>query len=106
MIKRKPELLAPAGDPQALKAAGLIKGLFPDFPLHASTQMTVHNAAGVKFLEDMGFQRVILAREVGLADIIEIRKKSLMELEVFVHGALCFCYPGQHPICSKGLSLF
>ncbi|MEG3068619.1 MAG: peptidase U32 family protein [Syntrophaceticus schinkii] len=80
---------------QDLGAAGLIKGLFPDFPLHASTQMTVHNAAGVKFLEDMGFQRVILAREVGLADIIEIRKKSLMELEVFVHGALCFCYSGQ-----------
>ena len=80
---------------QDLGAAGLIKGLFPDFPLHASTQMTVHNAAGVKFLEDMGFQRVILAREVGLADLMEIRKESLMELEVFVHGALCFCYSGQ-----------
>jgi putative protease len=50
---------------------------------------------GVKFLEDMGFQRVILAREVGLADLMEIRKKSLMDLEVFVHGALCFCYSGQ-----------
>lgn len=80
---------------QDVGAAGLIKELLPDIPLHASTQMTVHNAAGVNFLAEMGFQRVILAREVGLADLLEIRKKSFIDLEVFVHGALCFCYSGQ-----------
>lgn len=80
---------------QDLGVVGLIKKLFPDFPLHASTQMTVHNTAGAKFLAEMGFQRVILAREVGLADIMGIRKKSFMDLEVFIHGALCFCYSGQ-----------
>lgn len=80
---------------QDLGVAELVKNLLPGFPLHGSTQMTVHNAAGVRFLEDMGFQRVILAREVGLADLLAIRKMSFLDLEVFVHGALCFCYSGQ-----------
>lgn len=80
---------------QDLGAVAVIKELLPEIPLHASTQMTVHNAAGVRFLEELGFDRVILAREVGYSDLLQIRKKTSLELEVFVHGALCFCYSGQ-----------
>ena len=80
---------------QDLGAAAVIRELLPDIPLHGSTQMTVHNAAGVGFLEELGFGRVILAREVGYSDLLQIRKKTTMDLEVFVHGALCFCYSGQ-----------
>jgi len=80
---------------QDLGAVAVIKELLPEIPLHASTQMTVHNAAGVRFLEELGFDRVILAREVGYSDLLQIRKKTTMDLEVFVHGALCFCYSGQ-----------
>ncbi len=80
---------------QDLGAAELVKELIPDIPLHGSTQMTVHNAAGVSFLEELGFERVILAREVGYNDLLKIRKKTKMDLEIFVHGALCFCYSGQ-----------
>lgn len=80
---------------QDIGAAGLIKNLLPDFPLHGSTQMTVHNAAGCKFLDDLGLERAILAREVGLAELLSIRKNSPLDLEVFVHGAICFCYSGQ-----------
>ncbi len=68
---------------------------FPGLPLHASTQMTVHNAAGVKMLEQMGFTRAVLARELSLAEIAEIRSQTTIELEHFVHGALCFSISGQ-----------
>lgn len=68
---------------------------FPRLPLHASTQMTVHNAAGVAMLEEMGFSRAVLARELSLAEIGAIRRQSSMELEHFVHGALCFSVSGQ-----------
>lgn len=68
---------------------------FPGLPLHASTQMTIHNAAGVAMLERMGFVRAVLARELSLAEIGEIRRQSSMELEHFVHGALCFSVSGQ-----------
>jgi len=68
---------------------------FPQLPLHASTQMTVHNVAGVKMLERMGFQRAVLARELSLAEIAEIRRQTTIELEHFVHGALCFSISGQ-----------
>ncbi len=80
---------------QDLGVAAFARKLLPELPLHASTQMTVHNAAGVKFLEEFGFTRVVLARETSLEDIKEIRRKTQLELEVFVHGALCFCYSGQ-----------
>lgn len=75
--------------------AGFVRELLPDFRLHASTQMTVHNLAGTKFLAEAGFKRVILARETSYSDLQEIRKDSPLELEVFVHGALCICYSGQ-----------
>lgn len=68
---------------------------FPGLRLHASTQMTVHNAAGVRMLERMGFSRAVLARELTLEEIAAIRRESRLELEHFVHGALCFSFSGQ-----------
>ncbi len=68
---------------------------FPDLELHASTQMTVHNAAGVKQLEKMGFSRGVLARELTLPEIEYIRSQTRLDLEHFIHGALCFCFSGQ-----------
>jgi collagenase-like PrtC family protease len=73
----------------------LVHTHFPALPLHGSTQMTVHNAAGVKMLERMGFTRAVLARELSLAEIGEIRGQTTIELEHFVHGALCFSISGQ-----------
>lgn len=80
---------------QDLGVARFARSLLPDFPLHGSTQMTVHNAAGVRFLAGLGFARVVLAREASFADLQEIRRQAPLELEVFVHGALCICYSGQ-----------
>lgn len=68
---------------------------FPDLPIYASTQMTVHNLAQVKFLEGLGVKRVILSRELSIDEIKNIRQQSSIELEVFVHGALCVSYSGQ-----------
>ena len=73
----------------------LIHRHFPRLQLHASTQMTVHNAAGVKMLEKMGFARAVLARELSLVEIAEVRSQTSIELEHFVHGALCFSISGQ-----------
>ena len=73
----------------------LVRLHFPQLPLHASTQMTVHNAAGVRMLEQMGFSRAVLARELSLAEIGEIRSQTTIELEHFIHGALCFSISGQ-----------
>ncbi|MHB8790766.1 MAG: U32 family peptidase [Desulfobulbaceae bacterium] len=73
----------------------LARTWFPELPLHASTQMTVHNGAGVRMLEQMGFSRAVLARELSLAEIAEIRRQTTIELEHFVHGALCFSVSGQ-----------
>ncbi len=80
---------------QDLGLSQLVKNQLPHFPLHASTQMTVHNSEGVRYMEELGFERVILAREVALTEIEAIRQKTDMELEVFIHGALCICYSGQ-----------
>ena len=72
----------------------LIKA-FPDLPIHASTQMTVHNLEGVKFLENLGFKRAVLSRELSLEEIEYICKNSNIEIETFIHGALCVSYSGQ-----------
>lgn len=80
---------------QDLGAVRLAKEIVPQMPLHASTQMTVHNIAGVQALEELGFSRVVLARELSIAEIRDICKKSRIEIETFVHGALCVCYSGQ-----------
>jgi putative protease len=70
--------------------------LLPQLRLHASTQMTIHNSAGVEFMRGQGIQRVVLARELSLAEITAISKTVKgVELEVFVHGALCYSYSGQ-----------
>ncbi len=72
----------------------MLREAFPEAVLHASTQMAVHNSYGVKQLEKMGFKRAILARELTIGEIGEIKKKTSMELEIFVHGALCFSMSG------------
>lgn len=80
---------------QDLGLVHLIKTLFPDFELHASTQMTINNLEGTLFLENMGFKRVVLARELSTKEIKYIDDNSNVELEGFIHGALCVCYSGQ-----------
>ncbi len=80
---------------QDLGMADRIKQLMPNLSLHASTQMTVTTAEGVNELQKRGFDRVVLARELTKSEICDIRAKTSCELEVFVHGALCFCYSGQ-----------
>lgn len=64
-------------------------------PFHASTQCNITSLEKVKFLENIGFERVVLARETSLSQIKEIKENSNAELEVFIHGALCVCYSGQ-----------
>ena len=68
---------------------------FPNLPIHASTQMTISNLDGVKLMEKLGLKRVVLARELSLNEIANIRKNTKMELECFGHGALCVSYSGQ-----------
>lgn len=73
----------------------LLRQSFPKLPVHASTQMTVTGVEMAKWLEDQGVERVVLSRELSLAEIKKIRQHTRMELEVFVQGALCYCYSGQ-----------
>ncbi len=80
---------------QDMGAADIIKNTAPDMVLHASTQMTVTSLEGVKYLENMGFSRVVLARELSKEEIEHICKNAKAEIEVFVHGAICMCYSGQ-----------
>lgn len=80
---------------QDMGVLSLVQQLAPDMPIHASTQMTIHTPAGARFLEQLGVKRVVLARELSLKEITEIRAASDIELEVFVHGALCVCVSGQ-----------
>ena len=75
-------------------AMKLIK-TFPDLPIHASTQMTVHNLNGALELQDLGFRRVFLARELSINEIDYICKNTNIEIETFIHGALCISYSGQ-----------
>lgn len=68
---------------------------FPKLPIHASTQMTLTMAQGSKILEEYGVTRIVTSRELSLKEIAEIRNNTTLELETFVHGALCYCYSGQ-----------
>ena len=68
---------------------------FPNLPIHASTQMTVHNLNGALKLQELGFKRVVLARELSINDIDYICKNTNIEIETFIHGALCISYSGQ-----------
>lgn len=72
----------------------LIKERF-SIPIHASTQMAIHSSAGVEWAKGQGIERVILARELGLEQIREIAENSRIGIEVFIHGALCYCFSGQ-----------
>ena len=87
---------------QDLGLISLAGKYLPDLPLHASTQMTLHNSAGVEFVKKLGIERVVLSRESSLEDIKRIREnikrireKSRIEIEIFIHGALCISYSGQ-----------
>lgn len=80
---------------QDVGVARLARALCPDLALHASTQMTLTSAESIAVAEALGVERVILARELSLAEIDRIRTKTRMPLEVFVHGALCVAYSGQ-----------
>ena len=80
---------------QDLGVAALAMQVVPEMSLHASTQMTVHSLEGVKALEKLGFERIVLSRELSLEEIRYICANSSAEIEVFMHGALCVCYSGQ-----------
>ena len=80
---------------QDLGVAKLAHEVAPELPLHASTQMTVHNLDGVLALQKLGFTRVVLSRELTLDAIRYICANCDVEIETFVHGALCVCYSGQ-----------
>ncbi len=79
---------------QDLGVIKLVQDYFPALPLHASTLMAAHNSDAVRAFTDMGFERVVLARELTLKEISAICKKTETEIEVFVHGAMCFSYSG------------
>ena len=80
---------------QDVGAARLIRRLRPALPLHASTQMTLTSAECIALAEELGMERVVVARELSIDEIVAIRKQTSMPLEVFVHGALCVAYSGQ-----------
>ena len=80
---------------QDIGLTNMIKKISSDFPLHASTQMTIHNSEGAKYLENLGFSRVVLARELSKEEIYTIVKSTRAEIEVFVHGAQCVSMSGQ-----------
>ncbi|WP_292467910.1 U32 family peptidase [Methanolobus sp.] len=73
----------------------LARKMVPTLPVHASTQMTINNTEGVLFLKEMDVKRIVLARELSRDKITEIKNQTGVEIEAFVHGALCICYSGQ-----------
>ena len=80
---------------QDMGVVRLLRQVAPDLPVHASTQMTLHNLDGVKMAADLGMTRVVLSRELSRDQIEYICQRSPIEIEVFAHGALCMCYSGQ-----------
>ena len=87
---------------QDIGLANIIHKVFPDLHMHASTQMSVYSLEQVKFLEEIGFKRVVLARELSLEEIKYIVNNTEVEIEVFIHGALCVSLSGQ---CLMSLSI-
>lgn len=73
----------------------ILKENFPKLELHASTQMTVTGAYGAEFLKELGFKRIVPAREISLSEIKHIKEKTGLEMETFIHGAMCYSYSGQ-----------
>ena len=80
---------------QDLGLARLIRAMTPDLEIHASTQMSITSAEGVRLAQELGCSRVILARELSLEEIAKVRETATLPVEVFVHGALCVAYSGQ-----------
>lgn len=73
----------------------ILKKAFPELPLHGSTQMSITSSYGAEFLRNLGFTRFVPARELSLNEIKQIKAKTDMEIETFVHGAMCYCYSGK-----------
>lgn len=80
---------------QDLGVMDMIRQRFPDLPIHASTQMTVTHSLMAGYLEELGVVRIVPARELSLTEIRKIADRTNLEIECFVHGALCYCYSGQ-----------
>ena len=80
---------------QDLGVVALCREIAPEVPIHASTQMSIHSLEGVQQAAELGVSRVVLARELSRDEIAHICRRSPVEIEVFVHGALCMCYSGQ-----------
>lgn len=78
-----------------LGVARVLREVCPSLPLHASTQMNIHSLSGVRYLEKLGFRRVVLARELSLQAIRHICRHAEMEIEIFAHGSLCMSYSGN-----------
>ena len=95
LLRRIAEAGADAMIVQDLGVARLARELCPGLPLHASTQMTLSSAEAIRMVEPLGIRRVILPRELSIGEIRRIRAGTGVELEVFVHGALCLAYSGQ-----------
>src|SRR5690606_968774 len=94
-LRRIAEAGADAIIVQDLGVARFAHALAPSLPLHASTQMTVSSAQGAKIAAELGIRRVVLPRELNLDEIRRLRQDTSLELEVFVHGALCVSWSGQ-----------
>ena len=95
LARRVSDLGADAILVQDIGLLSVLKRIVPDIPLHASTQMSIHDLAGVEAAAEMGLTRAVLARELSFEQIKFITKHSPIETEIFVHGALCFCHSGQ-----------
>lgn len=80
---------------QDLGAISFLKKHFPNLPIHTSTQMTITGVEGANVLKDLGAERIVLARELSIAEMKEIKEQTGVELEAFIHGALCYSYSGQ-----------
>ena len=80
---------------QDLGAAAFIRRYFPEMEVHGSTQMTIVDVAGARAAARLGMNRIVPARELSLKEIRRIKEETGLEIEVFVHGALCYCYSGQ-----------
>ncbi|MCL7412043.1 MAG: DUF3656 domain-containing protein [ANME-2 cluster archaeon] len=92
------QLCIHGADAVIVQDIGLLRMLrrhMPGLPITASTQMTIHNSSGTRMLRDLGVKRAVLSREMSLDEIRSVRSGTDIELEVFVHGALCICYSGR-----------
>ena len=80
---------------QDIGLLSMIRRIAPSLPIHASTQMTLTSAECIRAIEDLGIERVVLPRELSVREIARIREQTTVELETFVHGAICVAYSGQ-----------